>query len=77
MTDAATRLLEQVEQPPADERAEFADRLLESLADEVPFELTQAQLAEVQRRVAQVEAGEATLIPGEEAEARIDKLIAS
>jgi putative addiction module component (TIGR02574 family) len=56
---------------PPDLRAEHAERLIASLAEDISPEITSAQLAEVRRRIAQVEAGEAALIPGDEALARV------
>src|SRR5438132_5064572 len=52
---------------PPDARAELTERLVESLAQDISPEITSAQLAEVRRRVAQVESGEVELIPGDEA----------
>ena len=47
---------------PPDARAELTERLIASLAEDISPEITRAHLAEVQRRIAQVEAGEAALI---------------
>jgi len=60
---------------PADARAELTERLVESLAQDVSPEVTRAQLAEVRRRIAQVASGEAELIPGDEALARVRNLL--
>jgi putative addiction module component (TIGR02574 family) len=57
-------------------RAELAERLIGSLAEDVSPEITSAQLAEVRRRIAQVESGEVKLIPGDEALARVRNLLA-
>lgn len=57
-------------------RAELAERLVGSLAEDVSPEVTAAQLAEVKRRVAEVESGEARLVPGEEVLARARRLLA-
>ena len=62
---------------PPDARAELTERLIASLADDVAPEITTAQLAEVRRRIAEVESGEATLIPGDEALARVRNLLAN
>jgi putative addiction module component (TIGR02574 family) len=43
---------------PLNVRAELTERLIASLADDVSPEITEAQLAEVRRRIAQVESGE-------------------
>jgi putative addiction module component (TIGR02574 family) len=61
---------------PPDVRAELTERLVASLAADVSPEITSAQLAEVRRRIAQVESGEAPLIPGDEALARGRSLLA-
>jgi putative addiction module component (TIGR02574 family) len=61
---------------PLDVRAELTERLIASLADDVSPEITEAQLAEVRRRIAQVESGEAQLIPGDEVLARVRRLLA-
>ena len=61
---------------PPEVRAELTERLIASLAEDVAPEITSAQLAEVRRRIAQVESGEATLIPGDEALARVRNLLA-
>ena len=62
---------------PPDVRAELTERLIASLADDISPEITNAQLAEVRRRIAQVESGEAALIPGDEALARVRNLLAA
>ena len=59
-----------------DVRAELAERLIGSLAEDVSPEITKAQLAEVQRRIAEVESGEVELIPGDDVLARARKLLA-
>jgi len=62
---------------PPEARAELTERLVESLAQDISPEITEAQLAEVRRRIAQVESGEVELIPGEEALARARNLLES
>ncbi len=61
---------------PPDARAELTERLIESLAQGISPDITKAQLAEVRRRIAQVESGEVELIPGDEALARVRNLSA-
>ena len=61
---------------PPDVRAELTERLVESLAQDVSPEITRAQLAEVRRRIAEVESGDVELIPGDEALARVRNLLA-
>ena len=62
---------------PPDARAELTERLIESLVQDISPEISSEQLAEVQRRIAQVESGEVELIPGDEALARVRNLLAS
>ena len=62
---------------PSDARAELTERLVESLAQDVSPEISSAQLAEVRRRIAQVESGEVELIPGYEALAQVRNLLKS
>ena len=57
-------------------RAELAERLIGSLAEDVSPEITSAQLSEVRRRIAKVESGKAELIPGDEVLARARQLLA-
>lgn len=61
---------------PPDVRAELTERLIASLAADISPEIVNAQLAEVRRRISQVESGEAALIPGDEALARVRNLLA-
>ena len=61
---------------PRDIRAELTERLIASLAEDISPEITRAQLAEVRRRIAQVESGEVALVPGDEALARVRNLLA-
>jgi putative addiction module component (TIGR02574 family) len=61
---------------PPDARAELTERLVERLAQDVSPEIASEQLAEVRRRIAQVESGEVELIPGDEALARVRNLLA-
>jgi putative addiction module component (TIGR02574 family) len=77
MTQAVARILEEAEQLSAPERAELADRIVESLAHNIPPDIAAAQVAEVRRRIAEVEAGEVSLIPGDEALARVRQMVAA
>ncbi|HMH45640.1 MAG TPA: addiction module protein [Pyrinomonadaceae bacterium] len=61
---------------PADARAALTERLVENLAQDISPEITTAQLAEVRRRIAQVESGEVELVPGDEALVRVRNLLA-
>ena len=77
MNQSVAHILEEAEQLSAHERAELADRLMESLAHDIPSDIAAAQVAEVRRRIAQVESGEVALIPGDEALAHVRQLVAS
>ena len=77
MTQAVAHILEEAEQLSAPERAELADRIVESLAHNIPSDIAAAQVAEVRRRIAEVEAGKVSLVPGDEALARVRQLVAS
>jgi len=59
---------------PPDVRAKLTERLIASLTEDISPETTNAQHAEVRRRISQVESGEAALIPGDEALARVRNL---
>jgi len=72
MTQAVAHILEKAEQFSAAERAELADRILESLHD-----IAAAQTAEVRRRIAELESGEVTPIPGDKALAYVRRIVAS
>ena len=60
---------------PPEVRAHLAERLIASLPNDLSPEIATAQIAEVRRRIAQVESGEVTLIPGDEALARARELL--
>ena len=60
---------------PPDVRAKLAKRLIASLVEDVSPDIIGVQLAEVQRRVAQVESGEVTLIAGDEVLAKARTLL--
>lgn len=77
MTQAVAQILAEVRQLSHRERAELTDRLVETLGQEVDPEIGQAQLKEVQRRVAEVKEQKVALIPGEQALEQVRKLVAS
>ena len=56
---------------PSETRVELTERLVASLADDVPAEIQRAHIDEVRKRIAQVESGEVELIPGDEALAQV------
>ena len=61
---------------PPDVRVELTERLIASLAEDITPEISSAQLTEVRRRIAQVESGEVSLIPGDEVLTRVRRLLA-
>jgi putative addiction module component (TIGR02574 family) len=77
MTQAVAHILEEAEQLSPAERAELTDRLVENIANEISPDIAQAQMTEVRRRIAQVEAGGVALIPGDEALAHVRRIVAS
>jgi putative addiction module component (TIGR02574 family) len=77
MTQAVAQILEAAEQLSASDRAELADSIVESLAHDIPPDVAQAQITEVRRRIAEVEAGQVTLVPCEGALAHVRRIVAS
>lgn len=77
MTQAVAHILKKAEQLSAPERAELADRLVERLAHNMPPALTEAQISEVRRRIADVESGKIALVPGAEALAHVRRIVAA
>jgi len=76
MTEAVNSILLEASRLSVEERADLSDRLVGILAGEMPEEIAESQLLEVRRRIQEVEAGTAELIPGNEALAKIRRLIA-
>ena len=69
---------EQALQLPLKERSELADRLIVSLdgeSEDSPEAIAQAWDEEIARRVAEVDAGRAKLVPYEEVLTEIDELL--
>ncbi len=66
MTDSVAHLLNEVERLTASERAELADCLAERIVRDISPEIEQEHLSIVRERIAQVERGEVTMIPGDE-----------
>ncbi|MEO5803401.1 MAG: addiction module protein [Verrucomicrobiota bacterium] len=77
MTQSVAQILEEAEQLSVSERAELAERIVESLAHDIPPDIAKAQITEVRRRIAQVESGAVKLIPAEEALANVRRLVTS
>lgn len=77
MTQAVARLLFEIEQLSAPDRADLADQLVGALVESIPPEIERKQIDEVRRRIAEVEAGEVGLIPGAQALEQVRRLVAS
>ncbi len=77
MTKTVARILNEAEQLSVAEREELADRLVESLVRDIPANIQQAHIAEVRRRIADVESCKVSLIPGDEALQQIRRLVGS
>lgn len=60
---------------PPEDRARLAEELLESLEQDPDSEVEAAWDREIERRVAEVKAGTATLIPAEDVHAEARRLI--
>ena len=76
MPTSAEQLYKEALSLPLEARADLTERLVASLAEEIPSEITRAQLDEVHRRIAQVDSREVALIPGDEALARVRIILA-
>jgi Putative addiction module component len=72
---AADRLYQDALALPAETRVELTERLVASLAYDIPTEIQRAHIDEVRKRIAQVESGGVELIPGDEALAHVRKLL--
>ena len=77
MTQALAQIWKEAGQLSAPERAELAEKLVESLAHDIPPDIGEAQISEVRRRIAEVESGTVKLIPGEEVLASVRQLVSS
>lgn len=71
MPTTAEQLYQEALSLPLEARADLTERLVATLAEEIPSEITRAQLDEVRQRFAQVESGEVALISGDEALTRV------
>jgi putative addiction module component (TIGR02574 family) len=71
MASTLSDLKKKAAQLPEQERAELALSLIESLDGPADPDVEEAWVQEIERRVRQVEKGEAELIPAEEVFARI------
>ncbi len=77
MTQAVEQILNEAQHLSAAERKELADRLVECLVRDIPPGVQRAHLAEVRRRMAQVDSGEVSLVPGDEALEQVRRLVGS
>jgi putative addiction module component (TIGR02574 family) len=74
MPTTADQIFNEALSLPLEARAYLIERLVARLAEEVPGEIARAQLDEVHRRIAQVDSGEVSFIPGGDALARVRRL---
>ena len=77
MTESVARILNEVERLSAGEREELADRLVESLVHDVPPDVQRAQIAEVRRRIAEVDSGDVSPVSAEEVFERVRRMVSS
>ena len=73
MTRAVERLYEQASQLPAEERAELAGRLLESIESPPDEGVEEAWAAEIEQRMADYRAGRVKTIPWSEVRAHLHR----
>ena len=66
MATVTDRVIDEALSLPADARLDLVDKLLASLNLPVDEEIDRLWAEEAERRVSQIEAGEARLVPGEE-----------
>jgi putative addiction module component (TIGR02574 family) len=77
MTQAVSDILEKVQQLSTSDREELMEKIGEHFVEDDASEVSETLLAELDRRVAQVESGEVALIAGEDGMAQIRRLVAS
>ena len=77
MTQAVSKILRDAVQLSPSERAELADHLVETLASDIPPEIERAQIAEVRRRIAQIDSGEVAVVPEEHALEHVRRILAA
>lgn len=71
MSKTFTDLWREAAELSEEERASLAGLLIESLEGEPDEEIEEARSAEIQRRVAEIEAGTAKMVPWEEVRQRL------
>lgn len=71
MIEEARKIVERALEMPARERAEIAQRLLESLDRQVDTDVESAWQSEVERRISELDSGQVSCIPWEEVRERL------
>ena len=71
MVEEVRKIVEQALKMPARERAEIAQRLLESLDRQTDLNVESAWQSEVERRISELDNGQVTCIPWEEVRERL------
>jgi hypothetical protein len=77
VTEALAHILQEVENLSAPERAELADRLMDTWIGDFPAEIERAHLDGVRRRVVEVDSGAVTLVAGDQVLAEGRRIIAA
>ena len=71
MVEEVRKIMEQALKMPARERAEIAQRLLESLDRQMDMNVESAWQSEVERRISELDSGQVACIPWEEVRERL------
>ena len=71
MVEEVRKIVEQALKMPARERAEIAQRLLESLDRQMDIDVESAWQSEVERRISELDSGQVACIPWEEVRERL------
>lgn len=71
MVEEVRKIVEQALKMPARERAEIAQRLLESLDSQIDINVESAWQSEVERRISELDSGRVSCIPWEEVRERL------
>lgn len=71
MVEEARKIVEQALKMPARERAEIAQRLLESLDSQTDINVESAWQSEVEKRISELDSGKVSCIPWEEVRERL------
>jgi putative addiction module component (TIGR02574 family) len=73
MVEEARKIVERALKMPARERAEIAQRLLESLDLQMDTDVESAWQSEVERRISELDSGQVACIPWEEVRERLTR----